>query len=62
MIDGFFFVLKLIQTCEAAVQLRKAGQIVIRDSSLKKMGAVHYKYGVVDEHFEVYIYNKQLKQ
>ncbi|KAL8555950.1 hypothetical protein ACS0TY_003680 [Phlomoides rotata] len=42
-----------VMTCEAAVQLRKAGKVVIRDSSLKKMGAVHSKYGVVDEHFEV---------
>lgn len=49
-----------VMTCEAAVQLRKAGKIVIRDSSLKKMGAVHDKYGVVDEHFEVG--TKQLKQ
>ncbi|GER42237.1 non-symbiotic hemoglobin [Striga asiatica] len=43
----------LIMTCEAAVQLRKAGKVVIRDSTLKKLGAVHFKYGVVDEHFEV---------
>ncbi|KAK6136795.1 hypothetical protein DH2020_029465 [Rehmannia glutinosa] len=42
-----------VMTCEAAVQLRKAGKVVIRDSSLKKLGAVHSKYGVVDEHFEV---------
>ncbi|KAL3814170.1 hypothetical protein ACJIZ3_015438 [Penstemon smallii] len=42
-----------VMTCEAAVQLRKAGKVVIRDSSLKKIGAVHFKYGVVDEHFEV---------
>ncbi|CAA2988574.1 non-symbiotic hemoglobin 1 [Olea europaea subsp. europaea] len=42
-----------VMTCEAAVQLRKAGKVVIRDSSLKKIGGVHFKYGVVDEHFEV---------
>ncbi|PIN12370.1 hypothetical protein CDL12_15023 [Handroanthus impetiginosus] len=42
-----------VMTCEAAVQLRKAGRVVIRDSSLKKLGSVHFKYGVVDEHFEV---------
>ncbi|KAH6780003.1 hemoglobin 1 [Perilla frutescens var. hirtella] len=42
-----------VMTCEAALQLRKAGKVVIRDSSLKKLGAVHLKYGVVDEHFEV---------
>lgn len=45
----------LWQTCEAAVQLRKAGKVVVRDSTLKKIGATHFKYGVADEHFEVYI-------
>ncbi|PHU11422.1 Non-symbiotic hemoglobin 1 [Capsicum chinense] len=43
----------LVMTCEAAVQLRKAGKVVVRDSTLKKLGATHLKYGVVDEHFEV---------
>ncbi|GAA0162369.1 hypothetical protein LIER_18474 [Lithospermum erythrorhizon] len=42
-----------VMTCEAAVQLRKAGKVVIRESSLKKIGSVHFKYGVADEHFEV---------
>ncbi|KAG8368288.1 hypothetical protein BUALT_Bualt15G0029700 [Buddleja alternifolia] len=42
-----------VMTCEAAVQLRKSGRVVIRDSTLTKIGAVHFKYGVVDEHFEV---------
>ncbi|XP_009795591.1 anaerobic nitrite reductase MHB1-like [Nicotiana tabacum] len=42
-----------VMTCEAAVQLRKAGKVVVRDSTLKKLGATHFKYGVVDEHFEV---------
>ncbi|CAI9781915.1 unnamed protein product [Fraxinus pennsylvanica] len=42
-----------VMTCEAAVQLRKAGKVVVRDSSLKKIGGVHFQYGVVDEHFEV---------
>ncbi|EPS68376.1 non-symbiotic hemoglobin protein, partial [Genlisea aurea] len=44
-----------LMTCEAAVQLRKTGgQVVIRgDSTLKKLGAVHAKYGVVQEHFDV---------
>ncbi|KAL3614150.1 Non-symbiotic hemoglobin 1 [Castilleja foliolosa] len=46
----------LVMTCEAAVQLRKAGKVVIRDASLKKLGATHFKYGVVDEHFEVVKY------
>ncbi|KAK6240521.1 Globin - like 2 [Theobroma cacao] len=42
-----------VMTCESAVQLRKAGKVTVRESSLKKLGAVHFKYGVVDEHFEV---------
>uniref|UniRef100_A0A6N2LJQ9 Globin domain-containing protein n=1 Tax=Salix viminalis TaxID=40686 RepID=A0A6N2LJQ9_SALVM len=42
-----------IMTCESAVQLRKAGKVTVRESSLKKLGATHFKYGVVDEHFEV---------
>ncbi|XP_050234460.1 non-symbiotic hemoglobin 1 [Mercurialis annua] len=42
-----------IMTCESAVQLRKAGKVTVRESSLKKLGAIHFKYGVVDEHFEV---------
>ncbi|GER50404.1 non-symbiotic hemoglobin [Striga asiatica] len=43
----------LVMTCEAAVQLRTAGKVVVRDSTLKKLGAVHVKSGVVNEHFEV---------
>ncbi|GFY95072.1 Non-symbiotic hemoglobin like [Actinidia chinensis var. chinensis] len=42
-----------VMTCESAVQLRKAGKVTVRESTLKKLGAVHFKYGVVDEHFEV---------
>ena len=42
-----------VMTCESAVQLRKAGKVTVRESSLKDMGATHSKYGVVDEHFEV---------
>ncbi|KAB1207217.1 Hemoglobin-2 [Morella rubra] len=42
-----------LMTCESAVQLRKAGKVTVRESSLKRMGAVHFKLGVVDEHFEV---------
>ncbi|KAJ4716442.1 putative Non-symbiotic hemoglobin [Melia azedarach] len=43
----------LVMTCESAVQLRKAGKVTVRESSLKKLGATHYKYGVANEHFEV---------
>ncbi|XP_062176684.1 hemoglobin-2 [Alnus glutinosa] len=42
-----------LMTCESAVQLRKAGKATVRESSLKKLGAVHFKHGVVDEHYEV---------
>ncbi|CAI9781916.1 unnamed protein product [Fraxinus pennsylvanica] len=42
-----------VMTCEAAVQLRKAGKVIVKDSNLKDLGATHFKYGVADEHFEV---------
>ncbi|XP_034681514.1 hemoglobin-2 [Vitis riparia] len=42
-----------VMTCESAVQLRKAGKVTVRDSTLKKLGSVHYKSGVLDEHYEV---------
>ncbi|KAK8485849.1 hypothetical protein V6N13_149665 [Hibiscus sabdariffa] len=43
----------VLQTCESAVQLRKAGKVTVRETTLKKLGGTHFKYGVVDEHFEV---------
>ncbi|KAK9286251.1 hypothetical protein L1049_014638 [Liquidambar formosana] len=42
-----------VMTCESAVQLRKAGKVTVRESSLKELGATHFKYGVAGEHFEV---------
>ncbi|KAJ7967370.1 Non-symbiotic hemoglobin [Quillaja saponaria] len=42
-----------LMTCESAVQLRKAGKVTVRESNLKRLGASHFKSGVVDEHFEV---------
>lgn len=45
-------VLTAVQTCEAAAQLRKAGKITVRDTTLKRLGASHLKYGVADGHFE----------
>ncbi|KAK7312368.1 hypothetical protein VNO77_36167 [Canavalia gladiata] len=42
-----------MMTCESAVQLRKAGKVTVRESNLKKLGATHFKAGVVAEHFEV---------
>ncbi|GAB4837944.1 Non-symbiotic hemoglobin 1 [Ancistrocladus abbreviatus] len=45
-----------VMTCESAIQLRKAGKATVRESNLKDLGEVHFKYGVVDEHFEVVRY------
>ncbi|KAI4295573.1 hypothetical protein L6164_035606 [Bauhinia variegata] len=42
-----------VMTCESAAQLRKAGKVTVRESNLKRLGAVHFKSGVLDEHFEV---------
>ena len=43
----------MLQTCDSAAQLRKAGKVTVRESSLKKLGASHFKAGVIAEHFEV---------
>ncbi|KAM6584331.1 hypothetical protein CsatB_011333 [Cannabis sativa] len=40
-------------TCEAAIQLREKGEVVVPDSSLKHLGSVHLKNGVIPPHFEV---------
>ncbi|KAM1030790.1 hypothetical protein ACFX13_035361 [Malus domestica] len=42
-----------VMTCESAVQLRKAGKVTVRESTLKRLGGVHFMSGVVDEHYEV---------
>jgi hypothetical protein len=42
----------LLQTCEAAAQLRKAGKVTVRETTLKRLGATHLRYGVADGHFE----------
>ena len=44
-----------VQTCESVVQHRKGGEVTVRDSTLKKLGVVHYKSSVLDELYEVYI-------
>ena len=51
----FDFFCNFVQTCESVVQHRKADKVTMRDSTLKKLGVVHYKSGVLDEHYEVYI-------
>ncbi|OAY78847.1 Non-symbiotic hemoglobin 1 [Ananas comosus] len=42
-----------MSTCESAVQLRKSGEVTVRETTLKKLGSTHSKAGVADEHFEV---------
>ncbi|KAJ6848288.1 non-symbiotic hemoglobin 1-like [Iris pallida] len=42
-----------VMTCDSAVQLRKAGKVTVRETTLKRLGASHVKYGVASEHFEV---------
>ncbi|KAL9245030.1 hypothetical protein vseg_018729 [Gypsophila vaccaria] len=42
-----------VMTCESAVNLSKSGKVTVKDSNLKDLGELHFKYGVVDEHFEV---------
>lgn len=42
-----------VMTCESAAQLRKAGKVTVRETTLKKLGASHHNHGVVNEHFEV---------
>ncbi|KAE8711090.1 Non-symbiotic hemoglobin 2 [Hibiscus syriacus] len=43
----------LKMTCESAIQLREKGELVVTDTTLKYLGAVHVKSGVIDPHFEV---------
>ncbi|KAF3785159.1 Non-symbiotic hemoglobin 2 [Nymphaea thermarum] len=40
-------------TCEAAVQLREKGEVVVADNTIKNLGSVHQKKGVQGPHFEV---------
>ncbi|PWA78663.1 non-symbiotic hemoglobin 2 [Artemisia annua] len=40
-------------TCEAAIQLREKGEVVVSGSTLKYLGSVHVKKGVSAPHFEV---------
>ncbi|KAI7749839.1 hypothetical protein M8C21_027504 [Ambrosia artemisiifolia] len=39
--------------CEAAIQLREKGEVVITGSTLKYLGSVHLQKGIVDPQFEV---------
>ncbi|XP_021762214.1 non-symbiotic hemoglobin 2-like [Chenopodium quinoa] len=40
-------------TCESAIQLREKGEVVVGETTLKYLGAIHLKNGVADPHFEV---------
>ncbi|KAI9157251.1 hypothetical protein LWI28_019249 [Acer negundo] len=40
-------------TCESALQLREKGEVIVSDTTLKYLGSVHVKNGVIDLHFEV---------
>ncbi|GKB59173.1 non-symbiotic hemoglobin 2 [Tanacetum coccineum] len=40
-------------TCEAAIQLREKGEVVVSGSTLKYLGSVHLQKGVVAPQFEV---------
>ncbi|KAJ3674042.1 hypothetical protein LUZ60_006034 [Juncus effusus] len=42
-----------VMTCESAAQLRKAGKVTVRETTLKKIGLVHHNAGVISAHFEV---------
>ncbi|XP_006649689.1 non-symbiotic hemoglobin 3-like [Oryza brachyantha] len=42
-----------VMTCEAAAQLRNTGKVTVGDTTLKRLGATHFKKGVSDAHFEV---------
>nr|XP_043633865.1 non-symbiotic hemoglobin 2-like [Erigeron canadensis] len=39
--------------CEAAIQLREKGEVVIYGSTLKALGSVHVQKGITDPHFEI---------
>ncbi|GAB2216369.1 hypothetical protein Droror1_Dr00024141 [Drosera rotundifolia] len=44
------------KTCESATQLNKPGKATVGESKLKDLKDTHFKYGVVDEHFDVVRY------
>ncbi|KAJ3697601.1 hypothetical protein LUZ61_001306 [Rhynchospora tenuis] len=43
-------------TCDSAVQLQRIGKVIVRDTTVRKLGATHLKAGVSNEHFEVMKY------
>ncbi|GAB2224840.1 hypothetical protein Droror1_Dr00005617 [Drosera rotundifolia] len=45
-----------VMTCESATRLNKTEKATVWESRLKDLGDTHFKYGVVDEHFDVVRY------
>ncbi|KAJ3672792.1 hypothetical protein LUZ60_006166 [Juncus effusus] len=43
-------------TCDSAVQLRRLGRVIVRETTVKHLGATHVKAGITSEHFEVMRY------
>ncbi|XBJ19353.1 hypothetical protein VPH35_010339 [Triticum aestivum] len=42
-----------VMACESATQLRKTGDVKVREATLRRLGATHVRAGVADAHFEV---------
>ncbi|KAF2931657.1 anaerobic nitrite reductase NSHB5-like [Oryza sativa Japonica Group] len=42
-----------VMACESATQLRKTGDVKVREATLRRLGATHVKAGVADAYFEV---------
>lgn len=42
-----------MKTCEAAIQLKEKGEVIISETTLQYLGSVHLRNGVIDPHFEV---------
>ncbi|XP_040380428.1 non-symbiotic hemoglobin 1-like isoform X2 [Oryza brachyantha] len=42
-----------VLACESATQLRKTGDVKVREATLKRLRATHANAGVADAHFEV---------
>ncbi|CAK9316998.1 unnamed protein product [Citrullus colocynthis] len=40
-------------TCEAAIQLKEKGEVIVSETTLQYLGSVHLRNGVIDPHFEV---------
>lgn len=43
---------RTLQTCESTVQQLEKGMVTFSGSNVKDLGELHFKYEVVDEHFD----------